>query len=258
MPVTARALWKGYIHFGDFDIPVKLHTAVREHRIQFNLLHKSDHIRLRQQMVCAYEHIPVPGEEQVRGFEIEEGKYVILDEKDLESIEPESNRMIEVHEFVESGQIDPVYFEKPYYLGPDTSPDNYGTFADVLSKTGIIGICTWTMRKRSYLGAIQAKGRVIRLTTLRYADEVVLAKSLDLPSVQLSEKELKVGGDLVVALSGPFEPDKFENEHQKKLQEMIDRKASGEKISLLRPKRKKATTPDKLLETLEASLRKVS
>lgn len=256
--MTARALWKGYIHFGEFDIPVKLHTAVREHRIQFNLLHNSDHIRLRQQMVCAYEHIPVPGEEQVRGFELEEGKYILLDEKDLESIAPETSRMIEVHEFVESGQVDPQYFEKVYYLGPDTSPESYGLFVQSLKKAGMIGICTWTMRKRSYFGAIQIRGRVITLTTLRYADEVILAGSLDLPAVQLSEKELKVGADLVKALSGPFEPDKFENEHQKKLQELIDRKASGEKIAILRPKRKKATTPDKLLETLEASLKKVS
>ncbi|MEN6617499.1 MAG: Ku protein [Syntrophorhabdus sp.] len=256
--MTARALWKGYIHFGEFDIPVKLHTAVREHRIQFNLLHNSDHIRLRQQMVCAYEHIPVPGEEQVRGFELEEGKYVLLDEKDLESIAPETSRMIEVHEFVESGQVDPQYFEKVYYLGPDTSPESYGLFVQSLGKAGMIGICTWTMRKRSYFGAIQIRGRVITLTTLRYADEIILAGSLNLPAVQLSEKELKVGADLVKALSGPFEPDKFENEHQKKLQELIDRKASGEKIAILRPKRKKATTPDKLLETLEASLKKVS
>lgn len=256
--MTARALWKGYIHFGEFDIPVKLHTAVRERRIQFNLLHMSDHIRLRQQMVCAYEHIPVPGEEQVRGFELEDGRYVLLDERDLDSITPESSRMIEVHEFVESGQIDPAYFEKIYYLGPDTSPDSYGLFVQSLSKAGMTGICTWTMRKRSYFGAIQTRGNVITLTTLRYADEVILAESLDLPAVQLSEKELKVGADLVKALSGPFEPDKFENEHQKKLQEMIDRKASGEKITLLRPKRKKATASDKLLETLEASLKKVS
>ena len=133
----------------------------------------------------------------------------------------------------------------------------YGAFAAALSDAGMEGVCTWTMRKRSYFGALKARGRMIRLTTLRYADEVVAVKSLDLPRVELSEKELKVGADLIQALTGPFTPDKFENEHQKKLQEMIDRKAAGEKISILRPKKKKATAPDRLLETLEASLKKV-
>jgi len=192
--MAVRAIWKGYVHFGSFDVPVKLHTAVREQRVQFHLLHSRDHVRLRQQMVCIHEKVPVPSEEQVRGFELEEG---------------------------------------------------------------MEGICTWTMRKRSYVGTFGARGRVPRLGTLRYSDEVVPAASLDLPAIELSDRELKAGIDLVNQLSGQFQPENFENEHQKKLQELIDKKASGEKISILRPKRRKATAPDKLLETLEASLKKV-
>lgn len=255
--MTVRVIWKGYIHFGGFDVPVKLHTAVREQGIQFHLLHASDHIRLRQQMVCAYEKVPVPAQEQVRGFELEEGKYIIVDDEELERIEPEGNRMIEIHEFVKAGQIDPLYLERVYYLGPDAGPEGYEALAGALSETGMEGICTWTMRKRSYFGSLGVRGRIMRLTTLRYADEVIPARSLDLPAIRLSDRELKAGADLVNQLAGTFQPEKFENGHQKKLQELIDRKASGEKISILRPKRRKPTAPDRLLETLEASLRKV-
>lgn len=255
--MTERAIWKGRIHFGKYDIPVKLHTAVREQRIQFRLLHSNDQTRLTQQMVCAYEHIPVPREEQVRGFELEDGKFVIVDDQEFAKIEPEESRMIEVHEFVRSGDIDPLYFERTYYLGPDDPGKEYGILASALSDTGMEGLCTFIMRKRSYFGSLKARGRMIMLTTLRYADEVIAESSLDLPRAKLSERELKVGADLVRALTGAFQPDKFENEHQIRLQDMIARKAAGEKVSILRPKKKKATTPDRLLETLEASLKKV-
>lgn len=255
--MPARAIWKGMIHFGEYTIPVKLYTAVREQRVQFHLLHESDEIRLHQQMVCAYEHIPVPREEQVRGFEVEDGKFVLINDEELQQFEPEESRMIEVHEFVNTGDIDPVYFEKAYYLGPDSSPKEYSIFTDALSRAGMEGICTWTMRKRTYLGSLRARGGIVRLTRLRYADEVVAEASLGLDRVELSERELKVGSDLVRALTSKFKPEQFQNEHEKKLQDMIDKKAAGEKISILRPKKKRATAPDRLLEMLEASLKKV-
>ena len=120
------------------------------------------------------------------------------------------------------------------------------------------GICTWTMRKHSYFGALQASGKILRLNTLRYADEVISAKSLDLQEFSLSEKELQVGSDLINALTVPFQPQKFANEHQKKLEELIDKKARGEKIVILRPRHLKPTEPDNLLKVLEASLKKVA
>jgi len=120
------------------------------------------------------------------------------------------------------------------------------------------GICTWTMRKRSYTGVLQVSGRILRLNTLRYADEVISVTSLQLPNISLSEKELKIGSDLINQLTGPFQPREFENEHEKKLQALIDKKAHGEKIAILRPKRLKPTASDKLLQTLEASLKRVA
>jgi DNA end-binding protein Ku len=259
--MAGATIWKGYIHFGDTDVAVKLHSAVKEERIQFHLLHTRDQVRLRQQMVCAYEKQPVPAEEQTKGFEVEDGKYIIVDPEELQQTVPESNRMIEVHEFVKTGQIDPIFLDRVYYLEPDIANiqgKGYGALVKALKEMDAAGICTWTMRKRSYLGALQASGKALRLNTLRYADEVASVKSLDLQDVPLSEKELTIGSDLIDKLTAPFEPRKFENEHQKKLQQMIEMKARGEKIAVLAPRRLKPTESDNLLQALEASLKKVA
>jgi len=253
-----RTIWKGNIHFGDVNLPVKLHIALREERIHFHLLHKRDHVKLRQQMVCAYEKKPVPVEEQAKGFELEEGKYIIVDPSELEQTAPESSRTIEVHEFVRTEQIDPVFRERVYYLEPDTSLKGYNALAGALKEMDLEGICTWTMRKRSYLGTLQISGKILRLNTLRYADEVISARSLELQKIPLSEKELKIGSDLINQLTGPFQPYKFKDEHEKKLGDLIDRKARGEKIAILRPRLLKPTASDKLLQALEASLKKVA
>jgi DNA end-binding protein Ku len=256
--MAGKAIWKGNIRFGEIDVPVKLHTAVKEERIHFHLLHQRDHVKLKQQMVCAYEKVAVPAEEQVKGFELEEGKFILVDPEELEQTGPEESRTIEVHEFVKTGQIDQLFLERAYYLQPDIHSKKYNGLAAALKEMDLAGICTWTMRKRSYVGALQVNGDILRLNTLRYADEVIPAKSLELEQFSLSEKELKIGSDLIDQMAAPFEPDKFENEHQKKLQHLIDRKARGERIAILRPKRLRPTTSNKLLEALEASLKKVA
>ncbi len=259
--MPGATIWKGYIHFGDTDVPVKLHTAVKEERVQFHLLHRPDQIRLRQQMLCAYEKRPVPAEEQSKGFEVEDGKYLIVDPAELEQIVPESNRMIEVHEFVKTGQIDPIFHDRLYYLDPDISDiqgKGFSALVKALKELDVAGICTWVMRKRSYFGALQAHGNMLRLNTLRYADEVIPVGSLELQDVPLAEKELKIGSELIEKLSAPFEPQKFENEHQKRLQDMIATKARGENIAILPPRRLKPTESDQLLKVLEASLKKAA
>ncbi|MBA4373233.1 MAG: Ku protein [Thermodesulfovibrio sp.] len=256
--MAGKAIWKGFINFGDVNLPVKLHTAIREERIQFHLLHRRDRVKLRQQMICAYEDEPVPVEAQVKGFEVEDGKYVIVDPAELEQADPESSRLVEVHEFVKTGQIDTIFLERVYCLEPDINIKGYNTLVRALKEMDVAGICTWAMRKRSYLGALQASGKILRLTTLRHADEVIAAKSLELEKIPLSEKELKIGAELINQLTVPFQPHKFENEHQKKLQMLIDKKARGEKVAVLRPRQLKPTASDKLLQALEASLKRVA
>jgi len=256
--MAGRALWKGSIQFGDTSVPVKLHVAVREERVRFHLLHRRDGVRLHQLMICAYEKKPVPAEAQVKGFEVEEGRYLLIDPAELEELAPAGSRAIEVHEFVGAGEIDPLLLDHVYYLEPDGILEGYGELADVLKEMDVAGICTWTMRKRSYLGALQASRGLLRLSTLRYADEMVSVGSLALQEIPISEKEVKIGRDLVGQMTEPFAPQKFENEHQRRLQALIEKKARGEKVEVLRPRILEATAPDKLLEALEASLKKVA
>lgn len=256
--MAGGTIWKGVVHFGDTSVAVKLHSAVREERIQFHLLHSSDQVKLRQQMICAHEKIAVPAEAQIKGFEVEEGKYIIVDPEELEQATPESSRQIEVHEFVDGSLIDPVFLERVYYLEPDVLSAGYAELVEVLQELAVAGICTWTMRKRSYLGALQGSGGVLRLNTLRYADEVVAVNSLGLQEIAVSEKELKIGRDLINQLTEPFLPEKYENEHERKLRELIAKKARGEKVVVLRPRLLKPTPADDLLQVLEASLKKAA
>lgn len=259
--MAGTTIWKGIIHFKDTDVAVKLHPAVREERIAFHLLHRPDKARLRQQMFCALEKRPVPAEEQARGFEVEEGKYLLVDPEELEQAAPEGGRMIEVHEFVRNGQIPSVFIDRVYSLEPDNAnirSKGYSALVRALKDTDTAGICTWIMRKRSYVGALQAQGKVLRLNTLRYADDMVSVASLRGEDVPLTEKEIRIGSELIEKLAAPFEPEKFENEHQQKLQEMIEKKARGENVVVLPPRRLKPTEPDRLLEVLEASLKKAA
>jgi len=256
--MAGTAIWKGNIHFGDADVAVKLHSAVKEERIQFHLLHTPDRVRLRQQMICAYEKQPVSAEEQVKGFELEKGKYIILDPEELEQTASESGRMIEVHEFVQTKEIDPLFLDRVYYLEPDVRTKGYASLVKVMEELNVSGICTWTMRKRSYLGALHGTGKILRLSTLRYADEIVSRESLNPQRIPLSEKELVIGSELIDKLTVPFEPRKFVNEHERRLRQMIDKKARGETIAVLSPRRLIPTESGKLLQALEASLKKAA
>jgi len=259
--MTRATIWKGYIRFGDTSVAIKLHSAVREERVQFHLLHRRDLMRLRQLMVCAHENLAVPAEEQVKGFEVEEGKYLLVTPEELEQTLPEADRSIEVREFVRSDRIDPLFIDRAYSLEPDMTAmqgKGYDALVRAMTEMGLTGICTWTMRKRPYFGTLQARGNALRLSTLRYADEVVPAASLGLQAAALSEKELAIGSELIEKLTAAFEPGKFENEHELKLRELIEKKARGEKIAVLEPRRLQPTAPDDLLQVLEESLKKAA
>jgi DNA end-binding protein Ku len=256
--MTGATVWRGSIHFGETNVAVKLHTAVSSERISFHLLHAKDHARLRQQMICALERKPVAAEEQSKGFEVEKGKFIIIHPDELEQIAPESSRLIEVREFVRTAAIDPIFLDRVYYLEPELKGEGYAALVGAMEALDVVAICSWTMRKRSYLGAVQAAGTTLRLSTLRYADEVVAVESLELQDVPLTEKELAIGTELVEKLSVPFEPKKFTDEHQKRLLEMISKKAKGEKITVLAPKRLTPTESGKLVQALEASLKQAA
>jgi len=254
----AQTIWIGNITFKDINVSVKLHTAVSQNRIQFHLLHKNDRVKLRQQMICKFDKTPVTSAEQVKGFQVDERKYLLIDPKELEETEPENSRIINVHEFVKINEIDPVFIERTYYLESNQSNQSYSTLAAALKELEVQGICTWAMRKRAYLGALRSTGKTLRLNVLRFADEIIQAKSLGLEAFSVSEKELDIASELISKLTVNFQPEKYTNEHQKKLQDLIDKKVRGEKIILLKPKHLKSTESGKLLEVLQESLKKAS
>jgi len=176
----AATIWMGVLHVGDTGVPVKLHSAVSQNHIQFHLFHKTDKVQLRQQMVCAFEKKPVPAAEQVRGYQIDERRYVLIDPEELEQTGPEGARDIDIHEFVRSDEIDPVFRERTYYLEPDRSSQNYHALALAMKELEVDGVCTWVMRKRAFLGALHSAGNALRLNVLRYADEILPPQSLNL------------------------------------------------------------------------------
>ncbi|HUI94086.1 MAG TPA: Ku protein [Chitinivibrionales bacterium] len=252
------AIWIGNVHFGDTNVAVKLHTAVSQHRVQFHLFHKTDRVKLRQQMICAFEKVPIPAEEQVKGYQLDEAKYVLFDPEELEETEPEGDRNITVREFVKTGEIDPVFLDRTYYLEPEASPKSYAALAMAMKGMEADGVCTWVMRKRAYLGALHSSGTSLRLNVLRHADEVIPVQSLGLEIFPLSQKELDTGSELIKKLTVHFEPQKYKNEHYEKLMALIEKKARGEKLTLLKPRHLKATSPSRLLAALEKSLKRAA
>ncbi|MFA6170289.1 MAG: Ku protein [Candidatus Margulisiibacteriota bacterium] len=254
----AQTLWIGNIHFKTTNVPVKLLTAVSQNRIQLHLFHKTDGIKLRQQMICAYEKTPVSSDQQLKGFRVGERSYIPISPEELAQTEPKPSRTIAVHEFVKTDAIDPVFMGQTYRLEPAAPGKVYGLLAAALKETGRQGLCTWTMRKRAHLGALRSDGKSLNLIVLRFADEIIRAKSLGLESFSISEKELNIAGELIGKLTVPFQPEKYTDEHQKKLRALIGKKARGEKIRLSKPKHLTATVPSKLLEVLEESLQKAA
>lgn len=250
----ARAIWKGVLSFAVVSVPVKLYTAVRPARVAFHLLHDEDRTRLRQQMVCPLEEAPVPGEHAIKGFAVDEERYVLVTPEELAALEPESSRTIDVQEFVPAVEIDPRYYDRPYYLGPDDGGGKYAALAQSLERSGRVGICRWTMRKRSYIGALKPRDGLLRLVTLRYAEEVVPVESLTVPEARLDEREIRTARYLMDSLAASFKPEAYQDEFQARLRDLIARKARGEEIRPKRARAPKATGSDQLLKALEASV----
>lgn len=253
--MAARAIWRGVVSFGVCSVPVKLYTAIRSPRIDFHLLHDTDHERLRQRLVCALDGEPVEREQIVKGFPLDDDRYVLVDPGELEALEPESSRTIEVLDCVDSAAIDPRFYERPYFLGPDGEDGPFASLAEALAASGRAGICCWVMRKRTFLGALGCCGGILCLVILRRAEEVIPAKTLGVPDAQVSERELKTAEYLMEALAAGFKPRAFKNVFRDEVRELVARKARGGTVKPKPVRLPKPTAPDGLLAALEASLK---
>ena len=256
--MTARAIWKGNLKLNSTKLPVKLYSAVKDQTVRFHMLEVKSKTRVKQHMIDPETGDEVSKEEIQKGFEVEPGTFVILDEKELESLEPEASRDIEVEQFVPPDEIPPEYYERPYYLAPDGDAAAYFALAQALHNKDREGVVRWVMRKQPYVGALRAEEDHLILFTLRNTEEVLSAKDLPRPAGRApDEKELNMAKQLVELLKGEFDPKDYKDEYRERVMEFVEKKARGRKprLRLVKPK-KKATSLDKVLTKSIAALKK--
>jgi DNA end-binding protein Ku len=250
-----RALWRGVIEFEGVSIPVKLYAAVQPHaQVSFSLLHKRDHTPLKQVMVNSATGEPVPSEMIVKGYPVTKRRFIAVDPKDIDALKPEGDRGIEVRRFVKHDEIDPRFLVRPYYVGPDDgSAKQLATLHAALSKSGMVALTRWVMRRVRYHGVLTPVGDALMLVTLRQAEQVV-HRAQSYEGAELDQRELKTARYLVEALTGSFTPEEYHDEYRKRVEEIIARKAKGLPVPKGAPK-VAATRGGHLLELLEESLK---
>ena len=231
--MAVRAIWKGKLKLGATTIPVNLYSAVVDKTVHFHILEQRTKSRIKQHMVNPENNEEVPGDEIQKGFQVEPGVFVILNEDELKKFEPKPSREIEVTRFVPSAQISSQWYDRPYYLGPDGEEKAYFAFVDALAEQEKQGIARWVMRGKEYNGALGANDGYLTLVTLRHAGEVVSAEELPKPSGRaLDKKELSMAKQLVELLEGEFDPEEFSDEYRERLVDFIEKKAKGKKPRL--------------------------
>jgi DNA end-binding protein Ku len=255
----ARAIWSGSISFGLLNVPVKLYSAVSRKQISFRELRDSDHSRIRHKRVAEADGEEVAYEDIVKGYELGPDQYVVFSRDELEELDPQRTRAIEVEEFVDLDDIDPIYFVQPYYLGPIEGAERaYALLVKAMSDERKVAVARFVLRNKEHLAALRPMGDVLTLTTMRFADEIVAPAELDdvIPESIESpkKKELDMAKQLVGSLTADFEPDKFEDSYREELLSLIQRKAEGEELVTAVSEEPEPTKAPDLMAALEESL----
>jgi len=253
--MPSRSIWNGSLRFAGVALPVKLHAAVEDRTVRFHLLHDRDKQRVRQRLIDPEKGKEVAREEVRRGYEIESGVFVVLEDAELAQLDPEPSKEIEITRFVPLGQGLYPWYERPYYLSPDGNEREYFALAEALARAEREGVARWVMRKRHYVGALREEGGYLMLVALRHAGEVVDASALPAPSGPApSAKELAMAEQLVAMLEEEYEPGLFHDEYRKRLEDLIEAKSKGKLYTFERPAAKRRT--EDLERALSASLTK--
>ena len=253
----ARPVWSGTISFGLVAIPVKLYHAVRRQSVSFNQLDERNMARIRYRKVNAETGEEVGDDHIVKGYEISKGRYVVVDPDELEPFMPVATKSVDLEEFVDLADIDPVYFDAAYHLAPDGPPKPYVLLARAMEASGKVAIGRFVMRNKQYTAAIRAEDGRLVMSTLAYADEVIDPADIDelagLDEVEVNDKEVAMAESLVDSLSAPFEPDKYHDEYREQVLDLIDRKRAGEELTVPELETEKPKVVD-IMAALEASV----
>ncbi|MDQ3169662.1 MAG: Ku protein [Acidobacteriota bacterium] len=252
----ARSVWKGSIAFGLVNIPVELHTAVRENRPRFKLLHATDKSPVSYERVCQREGKPVAWEDLVKGYEYEKGRFVTLTKDDFRAAALEKSKSIAIQDFVEPHAIDDRYFETPYYLIPAKgAAQAYALLREALRKAGRVGIAKIILRESEHLCAVEAIENALVLTMMRFEEEVVDIASFEFPSKsEARAKEVDMAVQLVEHLAAEWDPTKYKDEYRDNLMGVIDAKLKGEKIEVPAETRERPSNVLDLMSRLQRSL----
>jgi DNA end-binding protein Ku len=229
----ARAIWSGSISFGLVNIPVKLYSAVSRKTVSFNQIDRRTGARVKQKRVSAVDGSEVSYDDIVKGYELASGEYVTVTDEELAALDPEAGRLIDILEFVDLVDIDPLLYDSAYYLVPDEATAKpYKLLATAMEQTGKVGIARFVMRTKQYLAAVRPKDGRLLLSTMVYDDEVVRPDEIGgfdaLTRVEVTDKELAMAEQLIASLAEEFEPDKHHDTHRNAVIELIERKAAGE------------------------------
>ncbi len=251
------AIWSGSISFGLVAVPVRVVSATRSRDVRFNQLEEGTNARIRYRKVSEATGTEVPNDRIRKGYEIAPSQYVVVDDEEIKALAPKSSRMIEIEDFVNLDDIDPLYFEQPYYLTPDaTAVKPYRLLVEAMTELRKVAIGRVVMRSKESLVAIRPLDGVLCLETMRYADEVLPREGLvpdDAAATEPSERELAMARQLVETLAGPFDPERYHDEYREQLRDLIDRKAAGEEI-VAEPTVEEPGKVLDLMAALEASL----
>ncbi|HVQ39182.1 MAG TPA: Ku protein [Pyrinomonadaceae bacterium] len=256
--MPARAIWKGELKIGSTKIPVKLFSAVVDRTIHFNILDDKHLMRVKQHMVDPNTEEEVEAEDIQKGYEIEPGKFVVVTDEELASLDPKPSREIEIIEFVPPEAISPQWYERPYYLAPDGNSQAYFALAEALANRQREGVAHWVMRNKAYLGALRSESDYLLLVTLRNTEEVVSARDLPKPAGRApTQKELNMAKQLVGFLEDEFRAEDYHDEYRERVMKFIKQKARGKAPRLRAVKSKRKTgSLDSVLEKSLQALRK--
>jgi len=250
--MAARAIWKGKLHIGDLEVPVKMYSAVVDRTVHFRLLDEASRTPVHQKIVRKTDGKEVPPTQRRKAYVVDHDHAVILTPEELEAIEPASSRDIALEHFVEWTLIGDQWYDRPYYLGPDDDEAAYFALSKALERRRVFGIARWVMRKKRYLGAVAPNNGYLTMLTLRRSEQVVSGAGLDIaPSRQADEREIRLAERLVDTIAGGFEPQLWQNEYRQRIAALIDAKLKGKPFPRARPRRK---AEGALAEQLQQSL----